>query len=126
MDAARCIRCNKSFTADELKGATSCPACGTKDIPCDPKNDATIVINVQDLRILGIWAENYANTVDNRNLDDPNHSSLKELVNIITDRIEAQLKAQKIDALLTLSKEFKELQEKYPGAQMIRDGKEEV
>jgi predicted nucleic acid-binding Zn-ribbon protein len=126
MESARCIRCNKTFTEEELVGATCCPGCGTKDIPCDPKKDAKIVINVQDLRILGIWAENYAVTVDNKELDNPNHRSLKELVNIITDRIEAQLKEQGLATPLTLSKEFSQVKQQFPGSQMFRDGREEV
>src|SRR6185369_1725272 len=115
--AARCVRCNKSFTEEELKGASCCPGCGTKDIPCDPKKDASILINVHDLRIMGIWAENYANSVDNKHLDDVNHSSLKELITIITDRIEVQLKAQGLYTPLTLVKELKQLQTEHPGAQ---------
>lgn len=126
MIAARCIRCNSSFTSEQLQGATCCPNCKTTDIPLDPAKDAAITINVQELRVLGIWAENYAVTVDNKELDNPNHRSNKDLVNIVMSRILVQLKAQGMDTPLTLSAEFGIVEKQFPGSQMFRDGKEEV
>ena len=85
-----------------------------------------IKINVHELRVLGIWAENYAVTVDNKNLDNPKHESLKETLGAICDRLELQLKELGHPAPLTLSREFKQVEQRFPGSQMFRDGKEEV
>lgn len=125
MIAARCVRCNYTATPDQLIGVACCPSCGTTEIPCDPTKDATIVINTHELRILGIWAEHYAVHEDNKKLDDAQHRSMKELINVITDRIEVQLKTQGLETPLTLSKEFKIVEKQFPGSQMFRDGKEE-
>jgi predicted nucleic acid-binding Zn-ribbon protein len=123
---ARCTRCNKSFTKEDLVGASGCPACGTRNLPMSPDQDVTININVHELRILGIWAENHAVGEDNRHLDDPNWESMKESVNIIAERIEDQLRAIGKHAPLTLSREVKELQKQFGNAELYRDGREEI
>jgi DNA-directed RNA polymerase subunit RPC12/RpoP len=127
----RCSRCYAEFSEMELKGASGCPKCGTRSLPMAISMDATIKINVHELRILGIWAENYAVSVDNKNLDNAAHESLKESLNRITDRIATQLPAE-IRTPLTLSKEIIELQQGlkaqgHPGdIELHRDGREEI
>lgn len=87
--------------------------------------DVTIKINIHELRILGIWAENHAVTVDNKNLDNPAHKSLKETVNLIAELIERQLPGSHP---LTLSRELKGIQASGQCGQidLYRDGREEV
>ena len=55
-----CTLCGARFTHAEIDGATACPKCGNAGIPCDANEDMTVVINWHELRILGIWAENWA------------------------------------------------------------------
>jgi predicted nucleic acid-binding Zn-ribbon protein len=123
---ARCVQCYKTFTPEEVMGSDCCPGCGTKALPMNPADDIAIKINIYELRILGIWAENHANTTDNRHLDDIRHVPLKPTVDAITNRLRQQLKAIGKDAPLTLAAEFKEIEKKFPGSQLFRDGKEEI
>ncbi len=92
----------------------------------DPTKDVTITVNVHELRILGIWAENYAVSCDNHHLDDAGYEPLKDTIKAITDRLRAQLRELGKDAPLTLSAEFKQIEQEYPSAEFYRDGKEEV
>ena len=61
---ARCLICNEEFTEEDLKDALCCPKCGEKGIPANPKEDISIKINWHELRILTIWAENWANRIE--------------------------------------------------------------
>ncbi len=60
---ARCLICNEEFTREELEHASCCPKCGNLGIPANPKEDVTIKINWYELRILIIWAENWARSI---------------------------------------------------------------
>lgn len=60
---ARCLICNEEFTKEELEGVFCCPKCGNSGLPADPKEDVNIKINWHELRILTIWAENYARSI---------------------------------------------------------------
>jgi hypothetical protein len=97
-----------------------------------PREDALIRVNVHELRILCIWAENYAVHEDNKQLDNARHQSLKEIVNAIADRLRAQLREQGLDKPLTLSAEVKLVEAMMAqhgdksGVTFIRDGREEI
>jgi len=56
----RCADCRCEFTDEELVGATACPKCGTASTPMDMSDDIELHINVHELRILTIWASNWA------------------------------------------------------------------
>ena len=61
----RCVICGKEFSDDELPESTcECPNCGTKSLPCLIVDDVNIKINWHELRILTIWAENWARQID--------------------------------------------------------------
>ena len=64
---ARCLICNQEFTEEEIRGFDKCPKCSNTGIPCSPKEDVTIKINWHELRILTIWAENFANQIEKDN-----------------------------------------------------------
>lgn len=55
-----CVACGARFTAEEVVGATCCPKCGSTGLPCAAQQDLVVEINWHELRILGIWASNYA------------------------------------------------------------------
>jgi DNA-directed RNA polymerase subunit RPC12/RpoP len=132
---ARCTRCYSEFTEKQFEEAPEkdrCPHCKTKGVPMDPRSDVSININVHELRILGIWAENWAVHCDNQHLDDVNHEPMKELVNIICTRILKQL-PKNLKMSLTLSGEIKDLQKDLQKREEIsgdiilyRDGREEI
>lgn len=60
MKTTRCTDCAAEFDDLELQGAHGCPACGTTSVPCAIREDVTVRVNWHELRILGIWASNYA------------------------------------------------------------------
>lgn len=129
----RCVKCRTEFNDKELEEFLDhCPHCGTKGLPMHINNDATIKINTHELRILGIWAENYAVLQDNQHLDDPLYEPLKDIVNIICSNLEKQLKEQGKFAPLTLTSEMKDLKDYLKENKMCddidfyRDGKEEI
>lgn len=63
---ARCIQCDKTFSQGELDrlAPDCCPNCGNRGLPVNPEFDTTVKINWSELRILGIWAENWARQCD--------------------------------------------------------------
>lgn len=77
---ARCLICNKEYTAEQMKTATCCPNCGYDGPPCDPQQDVTVHLNWHELRILAIWAENWAHHTD----------ANEDAVYAITHRLEKQ------------------------------------
>lgn len=96
----RCTQCDAEFTHEELVGATACPSCGTKSLPCSIDQDTTININWHSLRILTIWASNWA-----RDLEENHQKSLKSII----QKLELQRKEGW--PALTLLQEVKELPE---------------
>ena len=127
----QCVNCNSLFSNEELIGKMCCPQCGTKKLPIDINNNISITINHHYLRILCIWAENWAAKVDNDNLDNPAHESLKDTVYKITKNLKTQINNNEISTAtklppLTLFDEIKQLQEERGvNAKLFRDGVEE-
>lgn len=103
----RCSICGTEFTEEEVQGATCCPNCGTKSLPCDIKDDVNIKINWHELRILTILAENWARHVDNT---DPKEEKLLLSVMTIAQRLEKQFPEK---TRLTLFGEIRELRKDY-------------
>lgn len=61
----RCTTCRAEFSLeDERMKGRACPVCGAEGIPMLIKDDTTIRINVHELRVLTIWAMNWAQSVD--------------------------------------------------------------
>lgn len=104
---ARCLICNEEFDEDDLKNATCCPKCGSLGIQADPKDDTTIKINWHELRILSIWAENWARKCDN---DDNAKMKCVLTINCIAKRIQKQYPEK---TPLTLSGEIDDLKKSY-------------
>jgi hypothetical protein len=101
---AWCVECGARHTKEECLGAMSCPTCGSEGIPCSPTNDVEIKINWHELRILTIWAENFAAA---HSESDPR---MTKTVKAIAKRIQEQFPSR---ISLTLSGELAELGEKY-------------
>lgn len=99
MIVARCVQCDTDFTEEQLQGQSACPACGTKSLPCDPTKDVQIKINTHELRILTIWADNWA-----RAHGEPQS---QKTLSCILQRLATQLPGTP----LTLASEIKDLQD---------------
>jgi hypothetical protein len=56
----RCTTCREEFSHEELEGVTCCPSCGSIGVPMAIADDVEITINWHELRILGMWASNWA------------------------------------------------------------------
>lgn len=101
-DHCWCVRCGARFEEAEIEGATACPKCGHKGVPCDVNQDVRVIVNWHELRILGIWAENWAQ----RNCaDDP---QMLEVVHAIVRRLQQQ---QPSLTPLTLSGELTQIKD---------------
>jgi hypothetical protein len=86
MSGGFCTSCG--FRVASFEGLTGCPSCGSTNPPCADEDQVTISINWHELRILGIWAENYANSIEEKN------PGSTKVIYQITDRIEAQHKGR--------------------------------
>lgn len=104
----RCTLCGKEFS-DEIipEGTSECPNCGTKSLPCLIADDVNIKINWHELRILVIWAENWARHIDKT---DPKEEKLLLSVMTIAQRLEKQFPDK---TRLTLFGEIRELRKDY-------------
>lgn len=85
MKTIRCTDCAAEFSDEDLDdGVVGCPTCGTKSVPCSISEDVTLKINWHELRILGIWASNYAG---DRLKNEPGS---QRTLNSILKRLQAQ------------------------------------
>ena len=110
MAEARCVICG--FEPESLAGVMACPQCGTKSVPCDPKNDIEVRINWHELAILVMWAERWADHIKEGSPDCP------KVVYAIAQRLQAQFPER---SSLTLSGQFQEIKAKFPGTKIYDD-----
>lgn len=75
----RCVICRTEFTDEEIANASSCPFCKSEGIPMLISEDTQIRINWHELRILTIWASNYASNCNKPNMNSALASILKHL-----------------------------------------------
>ena len=96
----RCTECRHEFSEVELVDAISCPHCGSQGVPMSISEDITLKINWHELRILCIWASNFASTFTGESA-----RSQKALASII-----AAIRAQHPEmGPLTMTEEIQEL-----------------
>lgn len=57
-DGGFCTACG--VRVDSFGALDRCPACGTKGVPCAWGDQVAVSINWHELRVLVMWAENYA------------------------------------------------------------------
>lgn len=55
-----CMTCGERFGWEQLNELKACPNCGSSSIPMDHSEDIMLKINPHELRVLTIWADNYA------------------------------------------------------------------
>lgn len=115
-----CTLCGARFADDEIQGATACPKCGDKGIPCDPNNDVSIRVNWHELRILGIWAEFWAQDCKKKQVENP---ARVEVVHAITRRLQRQFPDK---TPLTLSGEIMQIKDHGMGIESHGVAKSEI
>ncbi len=110
MNEVRCTTCRSEFTYEQLDKLPTnrCPTCETTGVPMSISQDTTIKINWHELRILTMWATNYAEK-------ECQVDSQKALASIIKE-----LQKQKKEGFgaLTLKEEIADLQEVFPAAEV--------
>lgn len=85
----RCTTCSAEFSDEELERHTldvdgpdraSCPACKSPSVPMSIAQDVKIDINWHELRILTIWASNYAETLGSDARAAQSRASLAQII----------------------------------------------
>ena len=94
----RCTICRSEFTDEQIEGANSCPTCQRQSVPERISEDVTVTINWHELRILGMWAENWAIKNDD--------ASMVHTVRVITSLLQQQHPEK---SSLTMSGELRDL-----------------
>lgn len=93
-----CTLCN--FQIESFENLSECPNCGTINTPCSYTDQRKISINLHELRLLCIWAENWALA----------HGDVDEnMIYAIAMRIRKQLNDENIS--LTMADEFRALKD---------------
>lgn len=102
---AWCTDCGEKFTKAQILSTMACPKCGSEGMPCSPDDDVEIKINWHELRILTIWAENFA-------VKCPPHGPItpSQTIKAIAKRLQEQFPSR---TPLTLAGELAQLAEKH-------------
>jgi hypothetical protein len=79
-----CVDCGARFTQEEIKG-WGCPKCGSRGVPCGCDKDTSVEINWHELRILVIWAEQWA-----RKASGDSSKTMPDTVHAIARRLQSQ------------------------------------
>lgn len=109
----RCTDCYAEFTEEDIApDMPGCPKCGTASLPQLVADDVTININWHELRILTIWAENWAH-----GMEGDNKESCVRTLNCIFRRLEKQ---HPMKPRLSLSGEVEDLKSMGVDVKMVR------
>ena len=110
-----CPRCgHRPASVDDLPGLDECPGCGNAKPPCSSELDVAVEVNWHELRILGIWASNYAESLK----ETDQESSF--VVNAILARLESQFPEF---PPLTMAGELKQLRDAFGAGNVMVAGK---
>jgi hypothetical protein len=112
---ALCVRCRGEFTKEQIAGVSSCPRCESKGVPADPRERVAVTLTWHELRLLVIWAENWAARCDET---EPENDA-RGAVYGIARAIEEQHPSRAAKSALTLSGELAQLREKYPSLEVV-------
>jgi hypothetical protein len=105
-----CTDCGHEVTTFE--GLGGCPNCNTTGLPCAWRDQVTVTVNWHELRVLGIWAENYGRSI-----------SKSATIMAITKRLQAQHPGR---VPLTLAGELKDLRKHYHATTTDGDLNEDI
>ncbi len=107
----RCLHCSTEYSRKESEGISSCAKCGSKSVPCLIDDDVNIRINWHELRILTIWAENWARQIDDKEEDNGKDKLLLTIMTI-AERLQNQFPTR---IPLTMFSEMRELRNSLEG-----------
>lgn len=113
----RCARCEYRPTVEEANaGLTKCPRCETTAVPLADRHDVEVKINWQELRVLGIFAEQWAAQLKANHPDAPETDDPQRGVAIFCGRLQAQHPEL---PPLTLSGEIADIRRKFPDSTVV-------
>ena len=92
-----CTTCG--FVVESFDGLEKCPQCGSEGVPCCYENQIDVNVNIHELRLLCIWAENWGHKCGN-----------PDVIYGVASRFRKQLPPGK-DMSLTMADEFKEIKD---------------
>jgi hypothetical protein len=107
-----CTTCG--HRVESFTGLDACPACGTRGLPCTDSDQVMVSVNWHELRVLVIWAENYAGKQV-----DQQGKQLAKVVLSIARRIEDQHPDRALALPLSLAGELRQLMDEHPQTQII-------
>ncbi|MFF8406886.1 hypothetical protein ACF06P_35325 [Streptomyces sp. NPDC015684] len=113
-----CCHCRAITEVDrEGEPLTSCPNCGSTAVPADANDTVTVTLTKHELRILGIWASNYAESIKDR----PGGEDSPRVIYGILDHLGTQT-----DVALSLRQELADLRAALPNSSVTvyRNGEE--
>lgn len=112
--AGFCTLCGQDV--ESFEGLEGCPHCGTTGTPCSYDQQYEVVVNRHELRVLCIWAENWANYCerDPKTDEQTKKGQMKDVVASIANRLRRQLPD---GTSLTMNDEFRELRKVFPGVE---------
>ena len=110
---SKCIDCREEFTEEECLKVNCCPACKSVGTPLAMADDIQIKVNWQELRVLTMWAEFWA---EQKSSMDPDNSNMKQTVKSIATAMEEQYPSR---TPLTMAGELGEAKEHYPDMEII-------
>jgi len=98
-----CIKCG--VEVESFEGLSCCPACKTVYSPCCFRDQMNVNINIQELRVLCMWAERWVNVMKN----EQTQATSAEVLRSIATRLSKQLPKE---TCLLLSDELKAIKDK--------------
>jgi hypothetical protein len=80
-----CLACGEASTVEPEDDVRGCPKCGDTGMPADLDDAVNLHITKHELRILTMWASNYAGLIEEK------HSGSVRAVQTICDRLGTQV-----------------------------------
>ncbi len=110
-----CLHCRELADVDPDAVQRGCPSCGNTGTPADLDDTVTLTITTHELRVLTIWASNYAESIK----EQPGCEDSPKVVHGILDGI-----GQYTAAPLSLRQEISDVRAAFPCSQVAvyRDG----
>ncbi|MFF3884015.1 hypothetical protein [Streptomyces sp. NPDC001914] len=103
-----CCHCREiTELAPDAEPLHACPNCGSTAVPADLDDTATVTLTNHELRILCIWASNYAEAIKN----SPGSEDSPKVIYGILDHLSTQT-----DAALSMRQEMADLRGALPGS----------
>ena len=102
-----CLACrdiSEVLSDGEDPGLAACPACGNTKVPADADDTVTITLTTHELRVLAIWASNWATAIK----DHPSCEDSPQVIQGILDHL-----ALYTSAALSMHQEIADLREQF-------------